>query len=104
MAQLTLAVFGASGATGQEMIVRASGVAWTVVKPPRLTDGPRTGRVRSGCALRVGLLSSVARAELAALILDAIERELYIRQAVQVSGLRPIPSFHRASASMHTSR
>lgn len=30
----------------QEEIVRASGVAWTVVRPGFLTNGPRTGRYR----------------------------------------------------------
>jgi uncharacterized protein YbjT (DUF2867 family) len=30
-----------------EEIVRASGLDWTIVLPPRLTDGPRTGRVAS---------------------------------------------------------
>ena len=30
-----------------EQIVRSSGLDWTIVRPPRLTNGPATGRVRS---------------------------------------------------------
>ena len=29
-----------------EEIVQKSGLDWTIVRPPRLTDGPRTGKYR----------------------------------------------------------
>jgi uncharacterized protein YbjT (DUF2867 family) len=41
----------------QEAIIRASGLDWTLFKPPRLTDGPPTVRIDAGPNLRVGLLS-----------------------------------------------
>lgn len=50
---------------GQENVVRGSGLAWTIVKPPRLSDGPATGKWCAGPDIRVGLSSSIARADLA---------------------------------------
>ncbi len=70
----------------QEEAVRASGLEWTILKPPRLTDGPRTGRVRIGPELRIGLLSSVSRADLAEVILDEAESPRLIGQVVFVAG------------------
>lgn len=49
----------------QEACVRASGLDWTLVKPPRLTEAPTGADPEVGEDLRVGLLSSVARADLA---------------------------------------
>jgi uncharacterized protein YbjT (DUF2867 family) len=69
----------------QEAAVRASGLDWTIVKPPRLTDGPRTGRVRVAPDLRIGLLSSVSRADLAEVILDAAAEPRLVGQVVFVS-------------------
>ena len=48
----------------QERVVVASGLDWTVVKPPRLTNGPLRGRARSGESLKVGALSSISRGTL----------------------------------------
>jgi putative NADH-flavin reductase len=70
----------------QDRIVRASGLDWTIVKPPRLTDGPATGGVRAGVDVRVGLLSRTSRADLAAFMLDEIERRAFVRQPVFVRG------------------
>jgi putative NADH-flavin reductase len=52
-----------------EGVVRASGLDWTVLRPPRLTDKPLTGRYRTrqGLNLRHGL--TVSRADVAHLAL-----------------------------------
>lgn len=52
-----------------EEVVRASGLDWTILRPPRLTDKPLTGRYRTreGMNLRGGL--RVSRADLAHLAL-----------------------------------
>jgi putative NADH-flavin reductase len=52
-----------------EEAVRASGLDWTVLRPPRLTDKPLTGRYRTreGLNLRGGL--TVSRADVAHLAL-----------------------------------
>lgn len=70
----------------QERVVEASGLDWTIVKPPRLTDGLAAGRVRAGTDLRVGLLSKISRADLAAFMLNEIEHGAFVRQRVFVRG------------------
>jgi uncharacterized protein YbjT (DUF2867 family) len=69
----------------QERVVQESGLAWTIVKPPRLSDGARRHAVDAGPALRVGLLSSITHADLAAFILDAIEESRHEGERVFVS-------------------
>jgi len=68
----------------QERIVMASGLAWTIVKPPRLTSGRPSGRLAAAPDLAVGLLSYVSRADLATFILDEIARPRFLRQRVVV--------------------
>jgi putative NADH-flavin reductase len=69
----------------QERVVRESGLDWTLVKPPRLTDGPAKQHVRIGPELRVGLLSRISRSDLAAVILAEIGSPSYVRKAVFVA-------------------
>lgn len=73
---------------GQEAVVRGSGLAWTLVKPPRLTDQPAVREVEAGPAVRVGLLSSIPRATLAEFLLRTVESNLHLCEAVQ---LREVP-------------
>jgi putative NADH-flavin reductase len=70
--------------TQQELIARASALDWTLVKPPRLTDGPATGRVRAGADLRVGLLSKISRPDLATFVVSECLAPRFVRQAVYV--------------------
>ncbi len=58
----------------QECLVAASGLAWTLVKPPRLTQAHSGVPLQEGAALRMGLLCSVGRTDLAHYLLDAIDR------------------------------
>ncbi len=55
-----------------ETIVRASGLDWTIVLPPQLTDGPRTGRVRRRVGANVRGSYRIARADLADAVLQAV--------------------------------
>lgn len=71
--------------TEQERLVRLSGIDWTVVRPARLTDGPATGRYRTGPALRFNWRAHVPRADIAKLILDELERAVHIGEIVEVS-------------------
>jgi uncharacterized protein YbjT (DUF2867 family) len=57
----------------QEQQVMASGLEWTLLKPPRLTEGPPRWRIECGTALRMGLLDRLRRSDLADFALDAIE-------------------------------
>jgi putative NADH-flavin reductase len=48
-----------------ESIVRASDLDWTIVAPPKLTDGPRTGRYREAVDVDVRNGLSISRADVA---------------------------------------
>jgi putative NADH-flavin reductase len=68
-----------------EEILRDSGLDWTVVRPPRLTDKPLTGTYRTayGQNLRRGLF--VARADVAQLMLRVLEQPGTIKQAIGIA-------------------
>jgi putative NADH-flavin reductase len=67
-----------------EQVVRASGLDWTIVRPPRLTDKPATGRYRTRRDADLARNFTVSRADLAHLILavcddnDATGAAIYI--------------------------
>ncbi|OZM73315.1 NADH-flavin reductase [Amycolatopsis antarctica] len=69
-----------------EAEVMASALDWTVVRPPRLLDRPETGTVRSRLDGNVRGGSTIARADLARYLLDALGAEELHRQAVSVAG------------------
>jgi hypothetical protein len=56
----------------QERVVEASGLEWTLVKPPRPTDDGATGSIQAGPALPIGLMSRISRRALAEFILDEV--------------------------------
>ncbi|HMG31661.1 MAG TPA: NAD(P)-binding oxidoreductase [Jiangellaceae bacterium] len=68
-----------------EDVVRDSGLDWTVVRPPRLTDKPLTGTYRTayGQNVRGGLL--VSRADVAHLMLRVLGQPETIKHAVAVA-------------------
>lgn len=68
-----------------EDVLKESGLDWTVVRPPRLTDGPRRGTYRTalGRNLRHGL--TISRADVAHLMLGVIDRPETIGQAVGIA-------------------
>ena len=68
----------------QERVVAESGLDWTIVKPPRLGEGTLRHAVDAGPSLRIGLLSSVTRADLAAFVLDAVEGSRHIGERIFV--------------------
>ena len=62
----------------------ASDLDWTLVRPPRLVDGPASGRIEhaaSGSPRR----TSLSRADLAVFVADLAERPDYVRQAPLVA-------------------
>ncbi|HZD38101.1 MAG TPA: NAD(P)H-binding protein [Actinomycetes bacterium] len=68
-----------------EDILRDSGLDWTVVRPPRLTDGPRTGAYRTaeGRNLRGGF--RVSRADVADLMLAVLDRPDTIGKSIGIA-------------------
>lgn len=72
-------------ATEMESFIQKSGLDWTLVRPPRLTDRPRRGRLR----VREGHLPSfgftISRADVAAFMIKTAENHAFIRKVVGVS-------------------
>jgi putative NADH-flavin reductase len=68
-----------------ERAVRQSQLEWTIVRPPRLTNGPRTGkyRVRYGYFPFCGF--TIARADVAEYLLASIATDDSIRKIVGIS-------------------
>jgi putative NADH-flavin reductase len=69
-----------------EISVRQSELDWTLVRPSRLTDGPATGSYRSGPGLTLPDARPIARADVAAYVLDQLDTDLNVQHAVALSG------------------
>lgn len=61
-------------------LVQAADLDWTIVRVPRLVDGPTSGQVRTGYVGQ-GTGMSLSRADLAAFLVQQLESETYLRQA-----------------------
>ncbi len=72
-------------AAAMEDILAESGLDWTIVRPPQLTDKPRTGayRVREGHLPRFGF--TISRADVADYMIKAIENRTSVGKIVGVS-------------------
>jgi putative NADH-flavin reductase len=68
-----------------EELVRESGLEWTIVRPARLTEGPRKGRYRAGEKIRVGVFSTISRADVAEFMLNQVGSTEYVRKTPTVS-------------------
>lgn len=68
-----------------EDALRASNVDWTIVRPPRLTNGPVTGRYRTayGQNLRRGL--SISRADVAHFMLHSLGERQMLKQVIGIA-------------------
>ena len=64
--------------------VRGSGLEWTVVRVPRLTDGPKTGQVRVGMVGQ-GTGANLSRADMAEFMLKQVNDSRHLRQAPVIS-------------------
>src|SRR6266704_5684229 len=73
-----------------ERLITSSPVDWTIVRPPYLSNGPMTGRVRTqvgGKDLRHGPYH-ISRADLAATLVDLAEDSQHVREVLLVSERR----------------
>jgi putative NADH-flavin reductase len=67
-----------------EEIMQASGLEWTIARPPRLTQEQYTTyRSREGAAPKMGF--TLARKAVAAFMLDAIEQEKHFHKIVGIA-------------------
>jgi putative NADH-flavin reductase len=65
-------------------LVRTSGLDWTIVRAPMLTDDPMTGKVEPAWVGK-GLGMRLTRGDLAAFLMAQLEDDTYLRQAPALS-------------------
>ena len=70
--------------TAMERLVRASDVAWTIVRPPRLKEGGAARRYRVKVDKRPRGGMSMERVDLATVLLDEAENGTYARSIAGV--------------------
>lgn len=68
-----------------EALLARSDRCWTVLRPPRLTNGPATGRYRSAVDARLPRAGSLSRADLAAAMLAAVDDPALVGHAVNIA-------------------
>jgi uncharacterized protein YbjT (DUF2867 family) len=68
---------------GADEALRESGLAYTIVRPGRLTDGPATGRVRVGEGLERG---EVTRADVAAVLAACLQIDATVGRTFDLVG------------------
>jgi uncharacterized protein YbjT (DUF2867 family) len=61
-----------------ESAVEQSGLDWTAVRPPVLGEGPSAGALKSGVDITINGFQSISRQDLAAFMLDQIDRPDYV--------------------------
>lgn len=64
---------------------RAGDVEWTVIRPPRLTNKPATGRYRAAVDSRLAGAWTITRADLARAMLAVVDDPATVRAAVRVA-------------------
>lgn len=67
-----------------EAEIMSSDTEWTIVRPPRLTDKALTGRYRIGIGSTVPRTYSVSRADVAHLMLAALDDPAMVNQPVSI--------------------
>ncbi|MFE7034729.1 NAD(P)-dependent oxidoreductase [Streptomyces sp. NPDC057621] len=60
-----------------EPLITSSGLNWTIVRPPKLSDHAASGKYRTGTNLPIRLWSSIGRADLAAFLVTEAEAPQY---------------------------
>jgi putative NADH-flavin reductase len=65
----------------KESIIRRSTLEWVIVRPPRLTNGARTGSYRSGLDIPArSVVPRISRADLADFMLRQLGEDTYVRK------------------------
>ncbi len=68
-------------------VIAASGLDWTLVRAPILTDGPRTGNYRVGPLVR-GMPLRVSRADVAEFMVSCMVDGRFMRERPAIGGKR----------------
>jgi putative NADH-flavin reductase len=72
-------------ASEMESFIQKSGLDWTLVRPPRLTDKPRRGRYRVRESHLPGFGFTISRADVAAFMIKTAENRAFIQKVVGIS-------------------
>lgn len=71
----------------KEALIERSALDWVIVRPPRLTNGPHTGRYRSGeDVMERTLLASISRADVADFMVKQLTDDRYVHRTPAVLG------------------
>lgn len=66
----------------KEQIIRHSGLDWTIVRPPRLTNGPRTGTYRHGEDIHARqVVPRISRADVAEFMVSQLDDPTHLHRA-----------------------
>jgi putative NADH-flavin reductase len=69
----------------KESIITRSSLDWTIVRPPRLTNGPRTGFYRHGSDIKAAsVVPMISRADVADFMLQQLDSRAYLHKAPAV--------------------
>ncbi|WP_395832509.1 NAD(P)-dependent oxidoreductase [Archangium violaceum] len=69
----------------QEQLILRSGLDWTLVRPPRLDNGPARGSWRVGEDISLGAMAHINRADLASFMLQQLDNPTLIRRGVAIA-------------------
>jgi putative NADH-flavin reductase len=69
----------------QEQLIRQSTLDWTIVRPARLTTGPRTGTYRMQSNLKFSWRSSISRADVADCMLRQLTDQTFRQKCLELS-------------------
>ena|ERR1700720_2359178 len=69
----------------QEKLIKESGLNWTIVRPARLTNGPKTGECRSGEFIYIHPFTSISRADVADFLLKQAVSPEYQRKVITIT-------------------
>ena len=70
----------------QEALIWRSALAWTIVRPAGLTNGPRTGDYKVGLSLAsTRIKNRISRADVADFMLRQLTTDAFVRKAVNIS-------------------
>jgi hypothetical protein len=67
-----------------ETFLQKSDLDWTIVRPGRLTDGPKKNKVEALLTPETYRYGSISRADVAAFVLGCVEKGTYLRQTPQI--------------------
>ena len=68
-----------------EQVIQSSRLNWTIIRPPRLSDGKRTGHYRVGSTGELPHANSISRADVADYILNQLETPTTWQKAIAVA-------------------